>query len=151
VTAGNVETIALGTRFDVYRQKVAVLVTVTEGRVTVIAGQRQQRVVANYQLRVGAGGIRGEAVPVDAGQVLAWLQHRIAFELRPLGDVADEFNRYGSLPLEIPDPELRALRISGVFDAGELDSFVAFMETIEGVRVERTPTAIRVLRAAAGE
>ena len=151
VTAGTVETIAIGTRFDVYRQGTAVLITVTEGRVSVVAGQRQQRVDANYQLCVGAGGIRGEAVPVDTEQALAWLHHRIAFELRPLGDVADEFNRYGSLPLEIPDPELRALRISGVFDAGDLDSFVAFMETLDGVRVERTPTAIRVHRTAAGE
>jgi transmembrane sensor len=97
---------------------------------------------------VDAGGRPGEAVPVDVDRALAWLQHRIAFELRPLGEVADEFNRYGSLPIEIPNPALRALRISGVFDAADTDSFVAFIETLEGVRVERTPTAIQVLSEA---
>ncbi|HEX9706087.1 MAG TPA: FecR domain-containing protein [Steroidobacteraceae bacterium] len=145
VMAGKVETIATGTQFDVYRRADAVLVTVTEGQVAVI-GQRKQRIDAGYQLRVDADGVAAVAVPVDVNQTLAWLKHRIAFDLRPLGEVADEFNRYGSLPLLIPDPALRALQISGVFDAGDTNSFVAFIETLEGIRVERTPTAIRVLR-----
>ena len=75
---------------------------------------------------------------------LAWLQREIAFEQRPLGEVADEFNRYGSIPIEIDDAALRALPISGVFDAYDVDSFVAFLKTLDGVRVERTPARIRV-------
>ena len=58
--------------------------------------------------------------------------------------MADEFNRYGSIPIEIDDPDLRALPISGVFDADDIDSFVAFLQTIDGVRVERTHARIRV-------
>ena len=69
---------------------------------------------------------------------------KIAFEQRPLGEVADEFNRYGSIPIEIDDAALRALPISGVFDAYDIDSFVAFLQTLDGVRVERTNARIRV-------
>jgi transmembrane sensor len=58
--------------------------------------------------------------------------------------VADEFNRYGSIPIEIDDSALRALPISGVFDAYDLDSFVAFLRTLDGVRAERTAARIRV-------
>jgi transmembrane sensor len=81
---------------------------------------------------------------VDVQQVVAWLHQKIAFEQRPLGEVADEFNRYGPIPIEIDDAALRALPISGVFDAHDIDSFVAFLQTLDGVRVERTDTRIRV-------
>jgi transmembrane sensor len=78
-------------------------------------------------------------------QTVAWLQQKIAFERRPLGEVVEEFNRYGSIPIRIEDAALRALPISGVFDAYDIDSFVAFLNTLEGVRVERTDARIRVL------
>jgi transmembrane sensor len=76
---------------------------------------------------------------------LSWLQRKIAFEQRPLGEVADEFNRYVSIPIEIDDAALSQLPISGVFGAHDIDSFVAFLQTLDGVRVERTEARIRVL------
>ena len=95
-------------------------------------------------MHVDAGGVSAQPTPVDVQQTVAWLQRKIAFEQRPLGEVADEFNRYGSIPIEIDDAALRALPISGVFDADDVDSFVAFLQTLDGVRVERTNTRIRV-------
>ncbi len=89
-------------------------------------------------------GVLAQPIPVDVQQTVAWLQRKIAFEQRPLGEVADEFNRYGSIPIEIDDAALRALPISGVFDAYDVDSFVAFLQTLDGVRVERTNARIRV-------
>jgi len=79
-------------------------------------------------------------------QALAWAQRRIVFEQRPLGEVAEEFNRYGRVPLVIDDAALRALPISGAFDVYDTDSFAAFLGTLDGVNVERTPTQIRVTR-----
>jgi transmembrane sensor len=83
---------------------------------------------------------------VNLDQALAWSQHKIVFEHRPLGDVTAEFNRYGSVPVEIDDEELRLLPVSGMFDAGDMESFVAFLQTLPGVRMERTPARIRVIR-----
>jgi transmembrane sensor len=80
-------------------------------------------------------------------QAAAWLQQKIAFEQRSLGEVADEFNRYVSIPIEIDDPALRSLLISGVFDAKDIESFVAFLQTLDGVRVERSDARIRVFSA----
>lgn len=157
VIAGDVWAIAIGTQFDVYRKRTTTIVTVSEGEVAVFAGQpprisrhdtsdRAQRVGAGYQLRIDGRLDSAQPTPVDLGQSLAWLQHKIAFEHRPLGEVADEFNRYAHIPLEIADPALRALRISGVFETDDMESFVAFLETLEGVRVERTPQKILVVR-----
>jgi transmembrane sensor len=61
-----------------------------------------------------------------------------------LGEVAAEFNRYGPIPVEIEDSTLGELPATGMLDASDTDSFVAFLETLPGMRVERTPTRIRV-------
>jgi len=48
--------------------------------------------------------------------------------------------------VEIDDAELRSLPVSGMFDAGDTESFVAFLESLPGVRVERGPKRIRVVK-----
>jgi transmembrane sensor len=156
VAAGDAQVLAVGTRFDVYSKPDTTIVTVVEGSVAVLAGQPPPpnvagfppdalRVTAGYQAHIDAGGLSAQPMPVDVQQAVAWQQRKIAFEQRPLGEVADEFNRYGSIPIEIDDAALRALPISGTFDAYDLDSFVAFLQTLDGVRVERTTARIRVL------
>ncbi len=147
VAAGNAQVLDVGTQFDVYRRPAAVLVTVLEGTVAVYTGPPQ---LAPIALRLGAGfqvEVRGEVGlprPVDARAAVAWLKRQIVFDDQPLGAVADEFNRYGGTALEIDDDTVRALRISGVFDAYDTDSFAAFLETLHGVVVQKTPTRIRV-------
>jgi ferric-dicitrate binding protein FerR (iron transport regulator) len=44
------------------------------------------------------------------------------------GEVASEFNRYGSISVDIEDAELRVLPVSGMFDTGDTDSLVAFLQ-----------------------
>ena len=154
VAAGDVHVLAVGTQFDTYRRPDTTIVTVVEGSVAVLAGKPPPgesglppdalRVNAGYQVHVDAGGVLAQPTPVDLQQAVAWLQGKIAFEQRPLGEVADEFNRYGSIPIEIDDAALRALPISGVFNAYDVDSFVAFLQTLDGVRVDRTTARIRV-------
>lgn len=159
VAAGEAGAIAVGTRFEVYRKPASTVVTVAEGRVAVFTGEpprganadasapRALQVEAGYQVRIDAGVLSAHAVPVDLHQALAWLQQRIEFENRPLGEIADEYNRYAGVPLEIDDPALRALRVSGAFDTGDPASFVAFVATLDGVRVESSRTRVRVLRS----
>jgi transmembrane sensor len=156
VAAGEAGILAVGTEFDVYRRSGAVTVTVVEGIVDVFTGAPPPPTPTNRPLptavRVGTGyqvEVRsqvGPPRPVDARAVVAWLQRQIAFENRPLGEVADEFNRYGRIVIEIDHPDLRALPISGVFDAYDTDSFAAFLQTLDGVVVQKTPTRIRVLK-----
>jgi len=157
VAAGEAQVLAVGTEFDVYRKRSTTVVTVAEGQVVVYAGaavppnagtfpRLAQRVNAGYQVRIDAGVMSAQPVPADLNQALAWAQRRIVFERRPLGEVAEEFNRYGRVPLVIEDAELRALPISGAFDVYDTDSFAAFLNTLDGVSVERTPTQIRVTR-----
>jgi transmembrane sensor len=158
VTAGDAGAIAVGTQFDVYRKVGAIEITVAHGEIAVFTGEPSwlrsavgipaavQRVTAGYQVRIDAGVMSAQPIHVDLDQTLGWLQHKIVFEHRPLGEVAAEFNRYGSIPVEIEGATLRALPVSGMFDADDTESFVAFLQTLPGVKVERTPTRIRVMR-----
>jgi transmembrane sensor len=155
VAAGDAQVLAVGTQFDVYRKQDATIVTVLEGIVAVLAGKQPPsdvtgfpldalRVNAGYEVHVDRDGVSAQPIPVNAQQGVAWLRGKIAFEQRSLGEVANEFNRYGAIPIEIDDVALRALPISGTFDANDIDSFVAFLQTLDGVRVERTSERIRV-------
>jgi transmembrane sensor len=158
VAAGNAGAIAVGTQFDVYWKARAIEFTVAQGEIAVFTGEPSwlrnaeglpvgvQRVTAGYQLRIDAGAAPSQPVPVDLDRALGWVQHKIVFEHRLLGEVAAEFNRYGKIPVEIEDAALRALPVSGMFDAADTDSFVAFLQTLPGVRVEKTPAHIRVIR-----
>ncbi len=159
VVAGAAGAIAVGTEFNVYRKIDATIVTVAEGQVAVFAGEPSwlgdehggapadvQRVNAGYEVRVDGRGVSAQPRAVDLSQSLAWLQHKIVFDHRPLGEVAAEFNRYGHIPVEIEDATLRTLPVSGMFDAGDTDSFVAFLARLPGVMVERTPARIRIMK-----
>ena len=161
VFAGSAQIVAVGTRFDVYVQHDATVVTVIEGKVavglsplrtTVAAEPRPERaasivqVSANQQLRVSEDAWPAVPVTVDAQRTTAWLRRQIVFEHEPLERVAAEFNRYAPTPIEIVTPALRTLQVSGVFATDDPESFIAFLRTLDGVRVEVTTTQIRVFR-----
>ena len=160
VRAGDAGAIAVGTKFNLYRRAAAVEITVVQGALAVFIGEpawlqsagsvpaQVQRVPAGYRLLVDGGGPSTEPVPADLNQTLGWVKHKIVFKRRPLGEVAAEFNRYGSIPVEIDDAELRLLPVSGTLDASDTESFVAFLKSLPGVSVERTPKRIRVVKAA---
>jgi transmembrane sensor len=159
VHAGSTDTVAVGTEFDVYRRSDATLITVVSGQVAVSVGPfvaprtaggglpAGLHVGAGRQIRVVAGKLPSASEPTDLRETTAWLERKIVFEQRPLGAVADEFNRYNDKPFTIDDPALRRLPISGTFNAADTDSFAAFLESLDGVRVERLPTRFNVLNS----
>jgi transmembrane sensor len=157
VFAGRAEIVDLGTRFDVRLKDKSTLVTVVEGRIAVGLSAtaespapnqgytpRLVQVDANQQIVVAEGKWPITPVAVDAQRTTAWLHRQIMFEREPLERVASEFNRYSRIPIEITTPALRSLEISGVFTTDDTKGFVAFLRSLEGVRVEVTPTRILV-------
>jgi transmembrane sensor len=161
VAAGLGQIVAVGTQFEVYRKPGTVVVTVVEGTVGVFTGNSEPNarglpeqalhVSARYQVRIDTGSGWSQPVAIDAQAALAWLHQEIAFQARPLGEVADEFNRYNKIPIEIDDPALRALPVSGLFNAYDTESFATFLQTLDGVSVQRTPTRIRVFNLSTEE
>jgi len=159
VLAGPAEVIARGTKFDVRLRSDATVVTVVEGRVAVEpAPMREGRgtdsnrgqqprfieVGADQQVTVSEGEWPATPVAVNAQHTTAWLHRQIAFDHEPLQVVAAEFNRYAAKPVEITAPELRNLQVTGVFSTDDPEAFIAFLRSLEGVRVDETATRILV-------
>jgi transmembrane sensor len=159
VVAGPVEVIARGTQFDVRLGNDATVVTVVEGRVALeqaplaqglnTGSKRGQpsgfvELGPNQQVTVSNGEWPVVPVAVDAERTTAWLHRQIAFHHEPLERVAAEFNRYAPKPIEITTPELRILEISGVFTTDDPAAFIAFLRSLDGVRVDETATRILV-------
>jgi len=138
---------AVGTAFIVYRTTHETLVTVLEGRVAVSARDFRGSGVAvgaGQQARVSPGAPPTRATSVDVQRQTAWMRRQLIFEEQPLAAVAAEFNRYAPVPIEIASPALRALVISGTFSVDDVDTFVAFLRSLDGVRVDATSSRIRV-------
>ena len=157
VIAGSAEVVDLGTKFDVRLEQDSTVVTVVEGRVAVgpspMVEQRGTnsshpprfvQLSADQQIRIRQG--EGPATPaaIDAQIATAWLRREIVFDHEPLERVAAEYNRYTQKPIEIATPALRDLKISGVFATDDTETFIAFLHSLKGVRVEVTQTQIRV-------
>jgi transmembrane sensor len=139
VRAGQVVVRAVGTHFDVDRRVRRTIVTVVDGRVAMLeAGAsteslpvltRGDRVVVDS---AGPGTLQHG---VNLTEAIAWTQRQLVFQHRPLGEVAEEFNRYNAGRIDIRSPALRAQEVTGTFKADDVASFVAVLEGIPGVRV----------------
>ena len=152
VRAGQALLKDVGTQFNIDMRSMGTTVTVLEGRVAVdsprlFEGVGEQTVVgrpgAVEGVILGAQDrvvitVRGVGVPqhdVNVASAVAWTQRQLMFERRPLSEVAEEFNRYNRDRIDIDSPELRRQEVTGVFEAKDPASFVAFLSSIPGVEV----------------
>jgi transmembrane sensor len=158
VIAGGAEIIDLGTSFDVRLAGQSTVVTVIEGQVEVQPSSAPStgavlptsprkptgvRLTANQQVSLTTGQPL-TPVSVDAQRETAWLRRKIEFDHEPLERVAATINRYAAKPVLITSPELRSLAVSGAFSTDDSEELVAFLRSLDGVRVEVTERDIRV-------
>lgn len=159
VLAGSTEVVDLGTQFDVRLEHDSTVITVVEGHVAVGlspmsrklgADSAQRRLPiplgAGQQIRVSEAEWPAAPTAVDAQRATAWLRREIVFDHEPLENVAAEYNRYTSKPIEIATPALRGLQISGVFATDDTEAFIAFLRSLKAVQVDVTETRVRVSR-----
>lgn len=159
VRAGPAEVLDLGTTFDVRLRADSAVITVVEGRVVVAPATMPATATSgstptpspmavqlgpNQQLSVSEGQWPATRTDVDARRATSWLHHQIMFDHEPLERVAAEFNRYASKPVEITTEELRKLEVTGTFSTDDPEEFIAFLRSLEGVRVDVTASRIRV-------
>jgi transmembrane sensor len=133
VRAGTETVVAVGTIFDVEKLERKVVVTLIQGRV----------VVKNGVSKIASGVVQSPAMTsLNAGQALvasagalptvnaippveatAWEGGRLMFHNERLEDAVARVNRYTDHPIKI-DPTISDLRVSGIFNAGDVSSFV---------------------------
>lgn len=132
VVAGNQKVIATGTAFNIDIAGPKVLVTLIEGHVVVVndvEGPIPESSLHSIELKAGQQLTAGPAappriVPANVQHITAWTIGQIMFDDEPLSSVVDRVNRYGGPQVVIADPEVGAMKISGVFNAGDTLGFV---------------------------
>lgn len=150
VRAGGAVVRAVGTEFDVYRKQTGTVVTVVEGRVETFdddsaPGQPAILLSAGEQLTVAPHSAT-RPTHTDTAVATAWVQRHMVFEETPLGDVAEQFNRYSRRPLVIDDHDLQRIKISGVYSSTDPASLLNFLRSQPGVSVIESDQQVRILR-----
>jgi transmembrane sensor len=155
VVAGSTTVRAIGTQFNVNRRSNGTIVTVIEGKVSVGSGSSSpagNSPDTSNAIPLSAGEevtisprIKPHATAANMATAAAWTQRRLVFEHRPLGEVAEEFNRYNPREIRIQSAELSSREVTGVFQANDPNSFLDFVAKIPGVRIEQTADATTVV------
>lgn len=132
VKAGDRTITALGTVFDVSVSPREVRVTLAEGKVAVRSlrsgrGATPQILKPNQQFVAPAGAGVPQLRIVDTRRELSW-SDSLFFEDEPLGEAIKQVNLLEQTQIVV-DPEVRDLRINGMFHTGNTAGFVAALET----------------------
>ena len=146
VKAGDTEVTAIGTRFDVRRTGAGARIVLVEGQVAVRqeASSRPAWTLAPGQ-QVTTSVQRPAVVAVNVPAATSWTTGRLTFENTPIAVAVAEVNRYSPSPVELRDDRISAIRVSGVFDAGDVDGFVAALRDLYALEAERAPDGHLVL------
>ncbi len=153
VKAGDTVVRAVGTAFSVRLNddQKQVDVIVTEGRVAIDPPDDSQNLklaqsiplpiptlAAGHSVKVSEHKVQVQKIDDESvTHKLAWVQGRLWFDRVTLAEAVAEFNRYNKRQLVIDDPSIAELKIGGTFDATDVDSFVAALETF-GIRAVPT-------------
>ena len=81
------------------------------------------------------GGSAVQPLEVDVEKVVAWTERRLIFEGDTLETIVSEFNRYNLNQISIEDEALSEVRLTGVFGANNVDSFLQLLVETQSVVV----------------
>jgi transmembrane sensor len=140
VEAGDQRVTALGTAFDVRMDsRDSVQVTLAEGKVSVepilspiarlISPPPVPKLLVAGEALIVSENAPVERLKADLTKLESWRKGQVVFDNDTLDTAIAEINRYSPIRIELADPSLGQLRVSGVFKAGHSDSFV---ETVTG-------------------
>ena len=171
VQAGPGAVRAIGTSFVVRVQNQAVKVTVTEGVIEIIHDAIDHNAVSSPGIHTTARPpatspaqlSEGQRVkydqhivtvakvePADLDREFAWRQGLLIFDGQSLDEVIREVGRYTDTRIIIRDADLRALRVGGAYQAGDIEAVLEFFEEGLNVSVNRDEPGTIYLTAAPG-
>jgi transmembrane sensor len=154
VQVGDRQVRALGTVFDVRRNADSLAILLIEGGVEVSQSQGASPDASPPQPTTLAPG---ERLTLDAhgGKVLdrprpaeitAWSKGQLMFDNATLAQAIAEFDRYGGTPIELGDPALASLGVSGVFAIRDPSEFAGAVAQLHGLKVVRANGKVLIER-----
>lgn len=152
VLAGGNIVRALGTEFNVALEEQEITVAVTEGQVAIETykplegNQLVAKIKPGEEISYHKNGPKPEIKIADLERISAWQTHKIYFKSDRLEDAIKEYNRYIKSNIQIVDEELKNQLITGIFNVGDLESFLFTLEQALDARVIKERNRILVLK-----
>jgi transmembrane sensor len=157
VAAGDRRITAVGTAFEVRVDTDRVAVVLVEGRIVVdpLKPKGLVRVLPEldrYNLTAGEQLIASPDAPVavanaDTERATSWRQGQLIFRNDTVAVAIAEMNRYSTSQLIVDDPEIAALRISGVFKTTHPENFIAAITSSYPIETDkRSPSVTALVR-----
>ncbi len=163
VTAGDQVITAIGTAFNVEMVGDDVLVTLLEGEVVVTETPAAKQTLPSLPVEAALPAARklkpGQLLVASASQgpqivddisiqkTNAWRDGKVFLDGDFLPVAIARMNRYSRIKLSVADDSLEAVRISGVFNAGDTDAFVEALEAYFAVDARRMTSSSIELHA----
>jgi len=122
---------------------------VTEGRVSLSRAETTSPAVVLGLRDLGRLDASGPATVrrgVDVDRYLAWTKGVLAFDGEPLRDVVLTLGRWYNVEIQLSDSALGARRLTATFTNESIDRVVERIAMTLGLRVERGPGSVVVLR-----
>lgn len=137
-----------GTAFSVRATGERDNVTLQRGSLSVQPRSRRSRAVKLLPLRAVAISATGTGAVdvVDPDDAFAWLEGRIRFRDRPLGDVLDELRRYHRGIIIVAGGRINNIRVSGNYRLDEPALIVASLAEAVGAKLTRISDHVLILR-----
>ncbi len=152
VRAGGKQIVARGTQFDVRWTEERLAIVLFEGRVSVLPAQQSPsrpgiRMTPGDRLLFEQPALAIKSAP-DLEREEAWVAGRAIFERTPLREAVAEINRYARRPLQLGDPSLAELPISGTFSVDDVDAFARALADVLSLRVDDTGDSLVLFKRA---
>ena len=139
VIAGAGTTRDIGTQFSVYKQPDQVVVAVIDGSVEVTVdsapGKDRRVLTKGSRMSYTDGGLIFPVEALDPHTITAWRHGKLIFESMSLADAIQEVGRYWAGDIQLTDPALAELKITGIFNVKEIETFFQAIEQILPVKV----------------
>lgn len=130
VEAAGKQVVAVGTAFEVTREKDEVCVLVTKGEVAVFDPKFTGKQTVERGARVTLTDTGPKLDRPDLARVTAWQQGRAVFENDTLADAVAQMNRYSRRPIVIDGADAAGMHVSGVYSTGDTEAFARSLATL---------------------
>jgi transmembrane sensor len=152
VRAGGRQVVVLGTQFDVRWTDEQLSIVLIQGQVAILPGEAPLSSAASASVVTLKAGERlefqGPTFAVKSTARLdreeAWMTGRVVFEATRLGTAIAEMNRYAPRRLELANPALADLLISGTFSVDDPGAFARAVAQIFSLEVSDAPDALLI-------
>lgn len=151
VRAGTRTVTALGTAFTVEHEGQRVVVTLVEGRVAVTevapargAAPPPKELAPQQQLVFAANATPLVHEAVDVERAMAWREGKLVFDDESLADAVARVNNYSRVKIVVEDAPARALKISGIFNAGDTPAFLEAVQSYFPVEVSTGGSTVEI-------